>query len=271
MTVDGRGVVLTGAGSGIGAALAAELAGRGARLVLNDVDAPSVTAIATELGALAVPGDAASEAGIGELLERARAELGAIDVFFANAGVGVEGGPEAAEDGWARSWDVNVMAHVRAARLLVPGWLAVGQGHFVATVSAAGLLTMPGSAPYAVSKHAALAFAEWLAMTYGRRGVTVQAICPQGVRTPMLEAAGPIGRLVLSADAIDAGQLARVVCDALDSGEFLILPHPEVAGFYADRAADPDAWLAGMQRIQARIDAALTSGSGQDVEPGVDQ
>ena len=254
----GRAVVITGAGSGIGAALARRLAAAGDRLVLNDLDPAAVTAVAAEVGAVAVPGNAASEDGVQELIERARDEFGTIDIFFANAGIGVHGGPEASEDGWQRSWDVNVMAHVRAARLLVPDWLAAGKGHFVATVSAAGLLTMPGSAPYAVTKHAALAFAEWMSVSYGHRGITVQALCPQGVRTPMLEASGPVGAMVLQADAIDAEQLADVVLEALDGGNFLILPHPEVAGYYAGRAADPDAWLERMQRTQGRIDAALS-------------
>jgi NAD(P)-dependent dehydrogenase (short-subunit alcohol dehydrogenase family) len=252
-----RTVVITGAGSGIGAALARALAARGDRLVLNDLDPGGVGAVAEEVGGLAVPGNAATEAGVAELVERARAELGRIDLYVANAGIGVHGGPEASEEGWQRSWDVNVMAHVRAARLLVPDWLATGKGHFVATVSAAGLLTMPGSAPYAVTKHAALAFAEWMCVTYGHRGITVQAICPQGVRTPMLEASGPVGEMVLGPAAIDASQLADVVAQALDGGPFLILPHPEVAGYYAGRAADPDKWLGAMQRAQDRIDAAL--------------
>jgi len=261
--VTGRAVVITGAGSGIGAALARRLAGEGDRLVLNDLDPAAVAAVAAETGALAVPGNAAAEDGVEELIERARAELGAIDIFFANAGIGVHGGPEAAEDGWQRSWDVNVMAHVRAARLLVPDWLAAGRGHFVATVSAAGLLTMPGSAPYSVTKHAALAFAEWLSVTYGHRGITVQALCPQGVRTPMLAASGAVGAMVLAPDAIDAEQLADVVVEALPGGSFLILPHPEVAGFYAGRAADPDAWLERMRRGQDRIDAALGQPAGR--------
>ena len=253
----GRAVVITGAGSGIGAALARRLAAAGDRLVLNDLDPDAVGAVAGSIGALAVPGNAATEDGVQELIERARDELGTIDLFFANAGIGVHGGPETPEDGWQRSWDVNVMAHVRAARLLVPDWLEAGRGHFIATVSAAGLLTMPGSAPYAVTKHAALAFAEWMSVTYGHRGITVQALCPQGVRTPMLEAAGPVGQLVLGAAAIDAEQLAEVVLTELDGGKFLILPHPEVAGYYAGRAADPDAWLSRMRRGQDKIDAAL--------------
>jgi NAD(P)-dependent dehydrogenase (short-subunit alcohol dehydrogenase family) len=257
--VTGPGAVITGAGSGIGAALARKLAGQGYRLVLNDLDPAPVAAVAAEVGAVAVAADAAGESGVAALIDQARAELGRIDIFFANAGVGVFGGPEAPEEDWQRSWDVNVMAHVRAARLLIPDWLAAGRGHFVATVSAAGLLTMPGAAPYAVTKHASLAFAEWLSVTYGNRGITVQALCPQGVRTPMLAASGPVGAMVLVPAAIDAAELAEVTFAALDDGPFLILPHPEVAGYYAGRAGDPDGWLARMRAGQDRIDAALTS------------
>jgi NAD(P)-dependent dehydrogenase (short-subunit alcohol dehydrogenase family) len=252
-----RRVVITGAASGIGAALARRLGAAGDRLVLNDLDAEGVTAVADEIGALAVPGDAASETGVAQLIEAARTELGGIDIYFANAGVGVHGGPEVADDGWNFCWNVNVMAHVHAARLLLPGWLEEGRGHFVATVSAAGLLTMPGSAPYSVTKHAALAFAEWLSMTYGHRGITVQAICPQGVRTPMLEATGPVGELVLTPTAIEASELADTVHASLGDGKFLILPHPEVARYYAKRAADPDRWLESMRRGQDRLDEAL--------------
>lgn len=250
-------MVITGAGSGIGAALARTFAGQGDRLVLNDLDADAVTAVAAELGALAVPGDAASPDGVLDLISRARAELGGIDVYFANAGIGVHGGPETPDDGWLRSWDVNVMAHVRAARLLIPDWLEAGRGHFVATVSAAGLLTMPGSAPYSVTKHAALAFAEWLSVTYGHRGLRVQALCPQGVRTAMLDSSGPVGDLMLRPEVIEAEDLAELVSSALETGPFLILPHPEVARYYAGRAADPDTWLAGMGRSQQRIEQAL--------------
>ena len=146
-----------------------------------------------------------------------------------------------------------MLGHVRAARLLLPEWLERGRGHFLATVSAAGLLTMVGAAPYSVTKHAALAFAEWLSITYGDRGVRVQALCPQGVRTPMLAATGGVGRVVLEPTAIEPEQVADVTVAALESGPFLVLPHPEVARFYAGRAADPDAWLAGMRRVQARL------------------
>lgn len=251
----GRGVVITGAGSGIGAALARQFAARGDRLVLGDLVPGPVGDLAAELGAVAVTGDCTSQDGVAALISAARTALGRIDVFMANAGRGASGGPEAPEDDWALAWDVNVMGHVRAARALLPQWLAEGAGHFVCTVSAAGLLSMPGSAPYAVTKHAAQAFAEYLAYTYGHRGLRVQAICPQGVRTPLLEAAGEVGERILGADAITAQRAAEVIVAAMDSDAFLILPHPEVARFYAQKAAEPDRWIATMQRVQSRIDA----------------
>jgi NAD(P)-dependent dehydrogenase (short-subunit alcohol dehydrogenase family) len=251
--VEGLRAVVTGAGSGIGAALARRLAAGGAKVVVNDLDASAAARTAASIGALQAAGDAASADGVAALLARARAELGGVDLFCANAGVGTGGGPEAPEHDWDLAWQVNVLGHVRAARLLLPEWLERGRGHFLATVSAAGLLTMPGAAPYSVTKHAALAFAEWLSITYGDRGVRVQALCPQGVRTPMLAASGDVGRVVLEPTAIEPEQVADVTIDALESGPFLVLPHPEVAQYYARRAADPDAWLAGMRRIQARL------------------
>jgi NAD(P)-dependent dehydrogenase (short-subunit alcohol dehydrogenase family) len=251
--VEGLRAVVTGAGSGIGAALVRRLAADGAQVVVNDVDAANAARVAAEAGGLPAAGDAATEEGVAALVAMARAELGGIDLFCANAGVGTGGGPEAPEADWDRSWQVNVMAHVRAARLLLPDWLARGRGHFLATISAAGLLTMPGSAPYAVTKHGALAFAEWLAVTYGDRGVRVQALCPQGVRTPMLAASGDVARLLLEPRALEPDAVADVTVSALEDGSFLVLPHPEVGRYYADRAADPDAWLAGMRRLQARL------------------
>jgi NAD(P)-dependent dehydrogenase (short-subunit alcohol dehydrogenase family) len=251
--VEGLRAVVTGAGSGIGEALARRLAAAGAQVVVNDLDAAAAARVAAAVGGLPAPGDAASVDGVSALVAQARAELGGIDLFCANAGVGTGGGPEAPERDWELAWQVNVMAHVRAARVLLPVWLRRGRGHFLATVSAAGLLTMPGAAPYAVSKHGALAFAEWLSITYGDRGVRVQALCPQGVRTPMLAATGEVGRVVLEPDAIEPEQVADVTVDALESGPFLVLPHPDVAEFYAGRAADPDAWLSGMRRLQAKL------------------
>jgi len=262
-SVAGAGVVVTGAGSGIGAALARRFVAEGARVVLNDVNAAAVTAVAESCGsapegyAVAVPGDAASEEGVAALISSARAELGEIDLYCANAGVARRGGPEAGEADWADSWNVNVMAHVRAARLLLPGWLERGSGHLICTVSAAGLLATPGSAPYSVTKHGALAFADWLSLTHRHRGLTVQAICPMGVRTGMFDGSDPQLEKLLGADAIMPDDVADTVMAAIADGRFLILPHPDVARMYAGRAADPDRWLAGMNRIQQCLEEDL--------------
>jgi NAD(P)-dependent dehydrogenase (short-subunit alcohol dehydrogenase family) len=248
--VTGAGVVVTGGGSGIGAALARRLAAEGARVVVNDINPDAAAGVAASCGAVAIPADAAAEAGLAGLVSAARSELGEIDLFCANAGIARSGGPEAAEADWAASWEVNVMAHVRAARLLLPSWLDRGSGHLICTVSAAGLLAMLGTAPYSVTKHAALAFAEWLAMTYSHRGITVQAICPQGVRTGMLDGTDPVAERLLGDSVIGPEQVADAVLAGIADGRFLILPHPEVAAMYAGRAADPDRWLRGMNRIQ---------------------
>jgi NAD(P)-dependent dehydrogenase (short-subunit alcohol dehydrogenase family) len=176
-----------------------------------------------------------------------------VDVFVANAGIAFEGGPELPDDDWDRMWRVNALAHVRAARLLLPEWLDRGSGHLVAVASAAGLLSSHGSAPYAVTKHAAVAFAEWMSITYGARGVGVTCVCPQGVRTRMLETAGVLGDL-LRPEAIEPDVVAAETVDAVREGRFLVLPHPEVARYEQARAADRERWLAGMRKIQASID-----------------
>ncbi|MCL7428789.1 SDR family oxidoreductase [Streptomyces sp. YS415] len=244
------GVVVTGAGGGIGAALARRFAGAGARVVVNDLDAGKAEAVAEEIGGIAVPGDASTVVGA------ARDALGGVvDVYCANAGVGSGGSEAAGEDVWALAWDVNVMAHVRAAQELVPGWLERGSGRFVSTVSAAGLLTMIGAAPYSVTKHGAYAFAEWLELTYRHRGIKVHAICPQGVRTDMLTASGSAGDLVLQPTAIEPDDVADALFKGMAEDRFLILPHPEVAGYYQGRAADPDRWLGTMNHIQQKWEA----------------
>jgi NAD(P)-dependent dehydrogenase (short-subunit alcohol dehydrogenase family) len=258
-SVAGAAVVVTGGGSGIGAALSRRFAAEGARVVVNDIDGAAAAAVAASCHgpaapATAIAADAASEDGVAGLISAASAALGQIDLFCANAGVGRGGGPEAAEPDWDVSWQVNVMAQVRAARLLLGPWLERGSGHLICTVSAAGLLSMPGSAPYSVTKHAALAFAEWLALTYAHRGLTVQAICPQGVRTPMLDGSDARARLLLSEAAIEPAAVAEAVIEGMASGRFLILPHPEVADMYAGRAADTDRWLRGMSRLQQRLE-----------------
>ena len=256
-SVAGAGVVVTGGGSGIGAALCRRFAAEGARVVVNDINAAAAAAVAASCGppAAAISGDAASEAGVAALIDAARHELGAIDLYCANAGIARLGGPEASEADWADSWQVNVMAHVRAARLLLPDWLERGSGHLICTVSAAGLLAMPGTAPYSVTKHAALSFAEWLAFTHAHQGITVQAICPLGVRTPMLPGAGEPGAKLLGDAAIDPEAVAEAVIAGIAGGGFLILPHPEVAGMYAGRAADPDHWRDAMSKIQQFLES----------------
>jgi NAD(P)-dependent dehydrogenase (short-subunit alcohol dehydrogenase family) len=253
-SVAGAGAVVTGGGSGIGAALCRRFAAEGARVVVNDIDGEAAAAVAASCGATPVAADAASEDGVAALVSAARAELGEIDLFCANAGIARAGGPEAPEADWEASWQVNVMAHVRAARLLLGPWLERGSGHLICTVSAAGLLTVPGSAPYAVTKHGALAFAEWLAVTHAHRGLTVQAICPLGVRTPMLDGTDARTEALLGDSAIQPEAVADAVMQGIADGRFLILPHPEVAGMYAGRAADTDRWLRGMSKVQQRLE-----------------
>jgi len=252
--VEGQGVVVTGAGQGIGRALATRLAAGGARVVVNDLDADTARAVANEIGGYAAPGDAASQDGVEALVAAAREHLGQIDAWFGNAGIDRGHGLAAPEEEWALVHEVNVMAHVRAARLLVPDWVERGSGRFVVTASAAGLLTMLGSPTYAVTKHAAVAFAEWLSVTYRHRGVVVQALCPQGVRTRMLEEAGALQELLSRDEALTPEQVAEAVWEALADDRFLILPHPEVADYYATRATHPDAWLAGMNKLQRKLE-----------------
>jgi NAD(P)-dependent dehydrogenase (short-subunit alcohol dehydrogenase family) len=262
----GQGVVVTGAARGIGAAIATRLSQEGWRVVVNDVDAAEVQVVADQIGAYAVPGDAASTAGVQALVEAATEHLGRIDTYFANAGIGLMTGLETSDEDWARIIDVNLMAHVRAARLLVPRWLEQGGGRLVVTASAAGLLTMLGDAPYSVTKHGAVAFAEWLSATYRHRGIVVQAICPQGVQTRMLEESGPLQELLRRDEALTPEAVAEAVWQGLQTDELLILPHPEVREYYAFRATRTDAWLAGMNKLQRRIEDGEDSEDGQDAE-----
>jgi NAD(P)-dependent dehydrogenase (short-subunit alcohol dehydrogenase family) len=254
MNLSGSGAVVTGGGNGIGRALARRLAAGGARVVVNDLDAAAATAVADEIGGSAVPADVSTEGGVLALVAAAREYLGEIDVYCSNAGIAAGTAVDGTDETWQRSWEVNVMAHVRAARQLLPGWLDRRSGRMVITASAAGLLTMLGTAPYSVTKHAAVGYAEWLAVTYGHRGLRVHCVCPQGVRTSMLAGSGRAGDVVLKQGAIEPEAVADAVWEGMADGRFLILPHPEVAGYYALRAEDTDKWLRGMNRLQQRID-----------------
>jgi NAD(P)-dependent dehydrogenase (short-subunit alcohol dehydrogenase family) len=266
MELEGRVVVVTGGASGIGRALALRFAEEGARgVVVADLDGAGAERVAGQIGAraAAIGADVAAEDGIARVIARAEEAFGPVDVFCANAGVAV-GEDLGPEDDWDLAIDVNLRAHVRAARLLLPGWLERGHGWFLSTASAAGLLTQLGSAPYAATKHAAVAFAEWLAITYGARGVGVSCLCPMGVNTGMHQAgdSSTTAAAVVNAagPTIEAEQVADVVVEALRDERFLILPHPEVAGFFAARATDHARWLGGMRKLQARLDPALGSG-----------
>ncbi len=252
--IRGAGVAVTGAGAGIGRALALGLAAAGARVVVNDLDAGAAAAVAEQAGGYAVPGDAATGPGVRDLIAAARGYLGEIDIYCSNAGIAAGTGPDTPDPVWQRAWEVNVLAHVRASRELLPAWLERGRGCFIVTASAAGLLTMLGSAPYSVTKHAAESYAEWLAATYGHRGLAVHCICPQGVKTNMLATSGQAGQVVLQDAAIEPERVADALLEGIAADRFLILPHPEVRGYYELRAADTDKWLRGMNRMQQRIE-----------------
>jgi NAD(P)-dependent dehydrogenase (short-subunit alcohol dehydrogenase family) len=255
MRLEGRTVVVTGAAGGIGRALAHGCAADGARVAVTDIQADGLQRVGAELGGehLAIAADAADEPALRDLLGRVESTLGPVEVFFANAGVAIGTDPlETAEEVWDRAFAVNVRAHIVAARLLLPGWLARGEGYFVATASAAGLLTQIGSAPYAVTKHAAVAFAEWLSVTYGDQGVRVSCLCPQGVRTAMLQGRELSHRVVRGAGVVlEPDDVAVATIEAIDQERFLVLPHPEVLTFFQRKAMGYDRWLAGMRRLQA--------------------
>lgn len=254
MDISGRHAVVTGAASGIGRALARRLAEEGAgAVVLADRDLEGARAAAEPIGGLALELDAGREDSIRAVIARATEASGPIDLFFSNAGVpGPMGGPEIPDDDWDETWLVNVMAHVWAARALLPQMIERGDGYLVNTASAAGILTQVSAAPYSVTKHAAVALAEWLAVTYGDQGVKVSCICPQAVRTPMLDLAmeEPAGAAALAAGGlIDPEDVAAAVVEGIRDERFLILPHEVVAKHMAVKAGDPERWIAGMRRI----------------------
>ncbi|HZD66892.1 MAG TPA: SDR family oxidoreductase [Acidimicrobiales bacterium] len=295
MELGGQVAVVTGGAGGIGAALCRRFADEGAAgVVVADLDGDGAAQIAAEVTArgargLAVTTDLRRDEDIRAMVHRAQAELGPIDLLCSNAGVAIGGGVEAPDEAWEQSWEVNLLAHVRAVRAVLPGMLERGRGYLLHTASAAGLLTNLGAAPYAVTKHGVVALAEWLSITYADAGIRVSCLCPQGVRTPMLlgpEAAGPRGpqedrdrsgpvreepggptgqgslddgigtRAVLTAGRVlEPEAVADSVVAGLAAEQFLILPHEEVADYVRHRAEDRERWLTGMRRLQARLTA----------------
>jgi NAD(P)-dependent dehydrogenase (short-subunit alcohol dehydrogenase family) len=246
-------VVVTGGASGIGRVLCKRFAAEGARgIVVADRDEAGARQTAADMRGLALTVDVAKEAEVKTLVERATSTYGPIDLFCSNAGIAVDGGVETPDAEWQRVWEVNVMAHVYAARAVLPSMIARGHGYLLQTASAAGLLTMLGSATYSVTKHAAVALGEWLAITHAAAGIKVSCLCPLGVRTEMLrQATGPVADM-LRQDAIDPEIVADAVVAGLAEERFLILPHPKVAEYFRRKADDYDRWLNGMRRIQEK-------------------
>lgn len=227
--------------------------------MLADLDQAGLEQVAGELAATAVGADVALEEEIVALVRRAREAAGPVDVFVSNAGIpGPGGGPECSDEEWQRIWEVNVMAHVWAARALLPEMVKRGHGYLVSTASAAGLLTQVSALPYTVTKHAAVAVAEWLAVNYADAGIKVSCVCPLGVRTPMLEVAleDAAGAAALLADEVlEPDDVAKAVIAGIREERFLILPHAALAGHMAIKGSDPERWLAGMQRLVRRARA----------------
>ena len=257
MNIKGKVVIVTGGANGIGAALCRQFAAEGARgVVVSDIDVAGTEQVAKEIGGLAVPADVSNEADVKWLVREAEEAYGSIDLFCSNAGILPPGGLEAPDNIWQKSWDINVMAHVYAARAVLPKMLERGSGYLVHTASAAGLLSEIGSAPYSVSKHAAVAFAEWLNYSYAEQGIKVSCICPLGVKTDMLlneEQAGAAADY-LTEGAVTPEAVAAITLEGIKNEQFLILPHPEVQTFFRSKATDHDRWLGNMQKLKQSID-----------------
>lgn len=257
MELGGRVAVVTGGATGIGRALCRRFAAEGARVVVGDVDGAGAAAVASDIGGRPVAADVSVEADVAHLVQAALDAHGQVDLFCSNAGI-LWGAPpddpaapigvEAPDEAWDRIWRVNFMAHVYGARAVLPSMLERGEGYLLTTASAAGLLTSIGNAPYAVTKHAAVALAEWLAITYGDAGIRVSCLCPEGVRTEMLASAGDWFGV---AGALEPEEVAAAAVEGVRAEQFLILPHPQVAEYFRRKAGDYDRWLRGMRRVQA--------------------
>ena len=259
MDIAGKIVVVTGGASGIGRSLCERFAAEGARgVVVSDINAEGVetvrNSIAEQTQALGVVTDVSVEADVQALVVKTLEVFGHIDLFCSNAGIFTPGGEEVSNEQWQRIWEINVMAHIYASRAVLPSMLARGEGYLLNTASAAGLLNQIGSAPYGVTKHAAVGFAEWLAITYGAQGIKVSVLCPQAVRTQMT--AGGTGAAGVDG-MLEPEQLAQTVIETLAAERFLVLPHPEVLTYMQRKTADYDRWIGGMQRLQERFGKAL--------------
>ena len=258
MEVRDRVCVVTGGGNGIGAALCRRFAADGAaRVIVNDRDAAAAEAVAAEVGGTAFPGDVTDASMFGRLVAETVAAHGRLDVFASNAGTTASGGVELGDGEWGRQWDVNVMSQVRAARAVLPHFLQRGEGYFLQTVSAAGVMTEIGSAPYSVTKHAAVALAEWLSVNFRRKGVGVSVLCPAGVKTDFLDLDDPVHQF-LHVSAVSPDDVAASAIEAMRDGRFLVLPdvHEPVREFFAFKGEDYDRWLHNFSRIAQRMERA---------------
>ncbi len=254
MELRGKVAVVTGAAHGIGRALAERFVAEGARgIAVADLDVPATEELAAKVGGLAFAADVADEAQVQALVRATEEAFGPIDLFCSNVGIVVAGGVEACDEDWERIIGVNLMAHVYAARAVLPGMIARGSGYLLNTASAAGLLTQIGSAPYSVTKHAAVALAEWLSISHAHQGIKVSVLCPQGVRTQMTTGLGDGGGVVGLDGMLEPGEVADAVVEALADERFLVLPHPEVEMYLQRKAGDYERWLAGMRKLNARF------------------
>jgi NAD(P)-dependent dehydrogenase (short-subunit alcohol dehydrogenase family) len=255
MNLKDKVVVVTGGAMGIGRALCQRFAQEGAKaVVVADLEIEKAQAVAAEINGLAIATNVADEQDIIRLTQQTNERFGPIDLFCSNAGISLHGGPETSDNDWERIWGINVKAHIYAARHVVPQMVARGEGYLLQTASAAGLLSQIGSAPYAVTKHAAVAFAEWLAIQYGDQGIKVSCLCPQGVRTRMLLGEDGTSENFLVAGSVSPEEVAEAVVQGIAAEQFLILPHPEVLEYFRRKGSDYDRWIRGMRRLNAKTE-----------------